>query len=298
MKVSICIPTANAASMWPNFLAPLKAQAIDPEQILVIDSESTDGTPCLARREGFRVVEIARKDFRHGATRQYGVDLLPECDVVVFLTQDAILAGFDSIARLVSSFDNPEVGASYGRQLPRDNAGWLEAHARYFNYPAESAIKSLKSAEVVGFKSIFFSNSFGAYRRLALQSVGGFPLDANFGEDTIVAARLLLAGWSISYSADAKVYHSHGYSISEEYLRYVQIGILHGSNPWLQEKFGRVKGEGFRFMRSQLGLLLRKSPLEIPAACVRAFCKYVGYKKGLSEGQKAISQRNEWPMGS
>ena len=65
---------------------------------------------------------------------------------------------------------------------PGRGANPIEAHARLFNYPPVSAIRSLEDAAAMGFKAIFFSNSFGAYRRTALEQVGGFPKESNFGE--------------------------------------------------------------------------------------------------------------------
>jgi len=279
-KVKICVPTMNAADLWPEFRTRLREQGILPDSILILDSESIDETPELARKEGFRVVNIARKDFRHGATRQRGVELLSDADVIVFLTQDAMLATSDAVLKLVAQFDDPKVGAAYGRQFPRKGAGLVEAHARTFNYPPSSAVRTLEDAGTLGFKAIFFSNSFGAYRRSALQSVGGFPLDVNFGEDTVSAARLLLAGWKVAYAADAGVYHSHAYSILDECKRYVEIGKLHREQAWLLERFGGVRGEGVRFIRSQLNFLWGKSPREIPLALVRAIAKLAGYRVG------------------
>jgi len=201
--------------------------------------------------------------------------------VIVFLTQDAILASSEAIARLVSRFDDPRVGAVYGRQLPRRGAGPIEAHARLFNYPGESEMRTLEDVPRLGFKTIFFSNSFGAYRRSALMEVGGFLKESDFGEDTIAAAHLLLAGWKIAYAADAQVYHSHAYSVGEEYRRYVQIGRFHAAQPWLIERFGAVGGEGMRFMRSQLRMLSQEAPVQIPGAVVRAASKWIGYRVGL-----------------
>ena len=43
-------------------------------------------------------------------------------------------------------------------------------------------------------------------------AVGGFPCDVIFGEDTVTAAKFLLAGWKIVYAAKAQVYHSHSYT--------------------------------------------------------------------------------------
>lgn len=283
MKFAICIPTLNASEMWRPFADALENQSARPEEVVVIDSESDDNTAEQATRDGYRVLEIARKDFRHGATRQYGVDLLEDSEVIVFLTQDAILASSDAISRLVSRFEDASIGAAYGRQLPRKGAGLIEAHARSFNYSERSDIRTLDSVATMGFKSVFFSNSFGAYRRSALMAVGGFPKDVNFGEDTVVAARLLLEGWKIAYAADAEVHHSHPYSIAEEYRRYVQIGRLHATQSWLVDRFGHVGGEGFRFVRSQLGMLARKAPQRVPGAVLRFASKWVGYRIGLKQ---------------
>lgn len=283
MEIAVCVPTMNARHSWCPFIAALSNQSRRMEEILVIDSESTDGTADLARGEGFRVLEIPRSDFRHGATRQMGVEMLDGADVIVFLTQDAVLASAEAIARLVSRFDDPRVGAAYGRQLPRSGAGPIEAHARLFNYPPESTVRALENVHLLGFKSIFFSNSFGAYRRSALMEVGGFNKEVNFGEDTIAAAKLLLAGWKIAYAADAQVYHSHEYSIAQEYKRYVQVGQMHAAQPWLLERFGNVSGEGMRFVRSQLKMLLRDAPMQIPGAIVRAASKWIGYRMGTKE---------------
>jgi rhamnosyltransferase len=62
------------------------------------------------------------------------------------------------------------------------------------HYPAASEMRALASREQLGIKAVFLSNSLAAYRRSALMAVGGFPKNVISGEDTIVAARLLLAG--------------------------------------------------------------------------------------------------------
>jgi rhamnosyltransferase len=279
-RIGVCIPVLNAAREWNCLVAALKAQKVTPKRILTIDSESTDGTADSARREGFNLVRIARSAFRHGATRQLAVELLGDCDVILFLTQDAVLANPDALGALLRPFEDESVGAVYGRQLPRKGAGPIEAHARTFNYPPVSEVRTVESARERGFKAIFFSNSFGAYRRQALEAVGGFPLDVNFGEDTVVAGRLLLAGWKIAYAADAEVYHSHTYTIREEFRRYVHVGELHVSQPWMIERFGGATGEGFRFVKSELLYLARTGPHLIPSAVIRAAGKILGYQMG------------------
>jgi rhamnosyltransferase len=286
LQIALIIPTYNAAGHWCALLEGIQSQSVAPHQVIVIDSSSTDGTPLAARSAGFTVLNITREEFNHGATRQLAAQHAPNADVLIYLTQDAIPCDRDSFKNLVSTFEDPEIGAAFGRQLPRANAKPIEAHARLFNYPARSTVRSWDSRRhVLGFKSIFFSNSFGAYRREALMSVGGFPSDAIFGEDTLVVARLHRAGWKTVYAADALVQHSHSYSIGEECRRYFDIGVLHAREPWLLQQFGNVSGEGRRFVHSELRFLLERDPLRIPSAFLRTISKYIGYRLGRSESR-------------
>jgi rhamnosyltransferase len=77
--------------------------------------------------------------------------------------------------------------------------------------------QSLESATPMGLQNICFSNFFAAYRRTALEQAGGFSRESNFGEDTVVAARLLQSGWSIANLAQAQVYHSHAVVVARSF---------------------------------------------------------------------------------
>ena len=90
-SAAVIVPTLNAARDWAVF-APALAAGIDPQSVLVVDSSSTDGTIGLARAKGFKVHIISQSEFNHGGTRQLAADLLPESDILVYLTQDALLA--------------------------------------------------------------------------------------------------------------------------------------------------------------------------------------------------------------
>lgn len=286
-RVAVIIPTFNAARYWPGLSEAVRTQSINLYRKIVIDSSSADGTAELARRDGFEVVEIAPAEFNHGGTRQRGAELAADADVLIFLTQDATPFGADAFTKLVSAFRDPEIGAAYGRQIPREGASAIEAHGRLFSYSRDSIVRSWESRKSMGFKSIFFSNAFGAYRREALISVGGFSSDVIFGEDTLVVARMHRAGWKTAYVADAMARHSHSYSIAEEFRRYFDIGVLHARERWLLEQFGSASGEGRRFVVSELKHLLRNAPQKIPSALARTVAKYAGYKTGRREHRLA-----------
>jgi rhamnosyltransferase len=225
-------------------------------------------------------MSIARSDFNHGGTRQAAANVMNPVDVLVYLTQDAVLAHDDALVNLITPLKDPMVGAAFGRQLARAGAGPIEWHARNFNYPAESRLSSLADKDVRGFKVVFFSNSFAAYRTAALAAVGGFPDNVIVSEETIVSARLLLGGWKTAYVAEAVVRHSHNYSFIDEFRRYFDIGVLHASEPWLLRRFGAVGGEGRRFVLSEWRHLWGRHAYLLPESVIRTVLKYVGYNLG------------------
>lgn len=282
MVYRVIIPTLNAAQDW-DCLAPALLSAVSADKVLIIDSSSKDNTVALARSCGFAVHVIAAADFDHGGTRQLALSLFPDVDIFVYMTQDAILENAESINRLLDAFEDPLIGAAFGRQLPRPGASPIEAHARRFNYPSIPNVRSMEDRDRLGLKTIFISNSFAAYRRSALEAVGGFPSNTIFGEDTLTAAAMLPRGWKIAYVADAAVYHSHAYSLLQEFRRNFDIGVAHARNSSILTTFGRAGGEGLRFVKSETRYLLGHAPWLLPSAFVRTSLKLLGYRLGMIE---------------
>jgi rhamnosyltransferase len=196
------------------------------------------------------------------------------------------------------TFDDPDVGMAYGRQLPRPGAGAIERHARLYNYPSRSEVRSCADRERLGVKVTFCSNSFAAYRAEALRAVGGFPEDSYFAEDQFVAAKILLRGRKLAYCADACVIHSHTYSVSDDFRRYFDCGVWHKRDRWELDEFGEAEGEGLRFVQSELQYLLRHNPLVMPEAALRTLAKYMGYKLGLKEAHFSSELKMKLAMQS
>jgi rhamnosyltransferase len=277
LTVSILIPTLNAGKEWLDVLQSINNQSLNAARKIIIDSGSKDDTAELAKKYGFEIITIDKKDFNHGKTRQQLVDLVPESDICVFLTQDAILASADSIEKIVSAFDDETVGLAYGRQLPHKNAKPLEIHARLFNYPDSSVVRSYEDKDTLGFKVFFCSNSFSAYRRKALLKAGGFPSDSIMGEDALVSAKMLMKGYKIAYVAEAAVHHSHSYTLKEEFRRYFDTRVFHEQNKWLIETYGKPTGEGLKFVKSELTYSLKNHLGSVVKSISSIFAKWLGY---------------------
>jgi rhamnosyltransferase len=288
-RAAIVIPTFNASRHWQDLQRGLEAQGVSKDQVLIVDSSSTDDTCQLVRDAGYRLESIPSASFRHGATRQMAAERCGDAEFLVYLTQDAVLAGPRSIEELLSAFTDPLVGAAYGRQLPRPNSNPIEFHARSFNYPAHSAVRDFASREHLGIRAAFFSNSFAAYRATAFKQVGGFPRNTIVSEEISVVVQMLMAGWRIAYQAEAMVIHSHSFNLRQEFARYFDIGVHHHRELQIMDHFGRAEGEGLAFAKSELKFLWSVSRAYIPLALLRNLNKWVGYQFGRHESMLPLS---------
>lgn len=279
---AVCVPTLNPGPTFAEWLQRT-VPALQGARLLVVDSSSDDDTVSLAREAGAEVVVIERRHFNHGGTRDWALRYLDDVDIVVFLTQDALVTDDHSLARLVAAFEHEGVGAAYGRQLPHDDATPLAAHLREFNYPSRSHTVSETHAPALGIKAAFLSNSFAAYRRDALIEAGGFADHVILAEDMLAGAQLLQHGWQLTYCAEATVKHSHNYTLAEEFRRYFDIGVFHAREAWLIEWLGHAEGEGARFVGSEIRYLLRRAPWRLPECLTRTLLKYTGYRLGRLE---------------
>lgn len=296
-KLIIIIPTFNAGNQIHNLISSLKNQCgIDSDSVYFIDSTSKDGTAEIVSNEDFYIEVTPSITFDHGTTRQLAIEKNPDSDFYIFLTQDTILAKETAIHDLLSAFSDPLIGCVYGRQLPNSTAKAFGKHARLFNYPETSYIRSQDDIKKLGIKTAFFSNSFAAYRATTMKEVGGFPSNVIFGEDSIVAAKMILKGWKVAYQASASVYHSHDYTILEEFRRYFDHGAMHSQEKELFSQFGKADGEGKRFVLSEWRFLLKENPLLLPESVIRNAAKLLGYKCGLHEAKLPKSIKKAFSM--
>jgi len=84
VRVSVIIPTHNEAGAIGRVLADLPANLVT--EVIVVDSNSTDGTPDFARGLGARVIEEPRRGY--GRACLTGLANAENPDVVVFLDGD------------------------------------------------------------------------------------------------------------------------------------------------------------------------------------------------------------------
>jgi len=280
-RISVIVPTLNGGDVFRRLLEKLSSQSITPDELLVVDSSSNDGTQAVAKEFGAKVITIPKSEFDHGATRTMA-SLRTSGDILIFFTQDAMPVSDDLLKILIAPFSQDEsIAISYGRQLPNTDATISATALRLFNYPIESRIRQFSDKETLGLKTAFVSNSCAAYRRSSLEEVGYFPENLIFGEDTCTAGRLLQNNYKIAYVAKAAVLHSHNYSLAEEFHRSFDIGVLHKTEEWLPRTFGRAEGEGLKYIKYELAMIWEQKRVHLlPLFFCRNLTKFIGYKLG------------------
>jgi len=277
---TVVIPTHNAGQHFPDLLDSLETQTLKPAQIIIIDSGSTDETREVAERRNCKVIAINRANFDHGTTRNLAVFEVSS-KFAIFLTQDAIPADDYMIAELIKPMQvDSNIAICYGRQLPRPNATPLESFAREFNYPAKSILKTKNDIETLGLKIFFCSNACSAIRCSIFKKLGGFKNDVIVNEDMLFAAKAILHDYSVYYSAVAKVYHSHSYSLLQTVRRYFNIGRFFADNRWLLKQTS-LKHYGGSMMKAGVKTFWEKrTPHYIVALLIEFTVKALACKFG------------------
>src|SRR3954470_2065410 len=139
MRVSIVIPTHNEAQAIGRVLADLPRNLIT--EILVVDSNSTDGTPEIASRMGARVLHEPRRGY--GRACLTGLAAATSPDVVVFLDGDYSDRPSELpllLAPIIDGRADITVGSRLGKQGTRGAMPW---HAAFGNHLAAFLIRIL-----------------------------------------------------------------------------------------------------------------------------------------------------------
>ena len=281
MICSIIIPTYNASEYLLSLLESIKSQTIKDYELIIIDSSSTDNTIEIANSYNAHVITIEKEKFDHGQTRTLAAKEA-HSDIIIFLSQDSLLFNENSIENIIEPLKADEkIAAVFGRQLPCKDASIFAEHLRLFNYTENSYTSELSDKDEHGLRTIFFSNSFSAFRKSGLEEIGFFMEGLIFGEDTFAAAQFLLNNKKIAYAASAKVYHSHNYTIAQDFRRYFDMGVFHQRENQLLKEFGKPEGRGMEYIKSEYAFIKKKKRLDlIPEFVLRIFAKFLGYKIG------------------
>jgi glycosyltransferase involved in cell wall biosynthesis len=191
LTISVIVCAHNEVRYLPACVHAVLAQTRPPDQFLVVDNASTDGTAeAVLAIPGVRVVREPRRGLvvaRHAGWRAATGDLL------VYTDADCRppIAWLERVERRFLA--NPALVALSGPYRYYDWDLWGRLLVRAYDLTLAPATQVLvKRALRIG--TVFYGGNF-AVRRSALQAIGGFDTRIEFhGEDTNLGRRLLRHG--------------------------------------------------------------------------------------------------------
>lgn len=144
MRVSVIIPTHNEAGAIERVLADLPSGLTT--EVIVVDSNSSDGTPEIASRMGARVVKEPRRGY--GRACLTGLASANTPDVVVFLDGDYSDRPSELPILLAPIIDGRADITLGSRLHSRNSAGALPWHQAFGNRLAANLIRVLYRVDI------------------------------------------------------------------------------------------------------------------------------------------------------
>lgn len=182
MKITVCIPTFNEEKYLPQTLLSLRRLNRKPEEIIIVDSGSTDKTVEIARRAGAKVLIFHRRGI--GYARQQGLKAATG-DLIAYTDADTEVPT-DWLNKIEETLIRPGVVGTFG--IFRVPSGWW-LYRSFVNYlqPTLNRIYYWLGIPMAPGQNIAF------IRKVGLEC-GGFPEDFKIAEDIEMARRLMTKG--------------------------------------------------------------------------------------------------------
>jgi glycosyltransferase involved in cell wall biosynthesis len=185
MRVSVVIPTHNEAQSIGRVLADLPADIVT--EVLVVDSNSSDGTPEIASKMGARVIQEPRRGY--GRACLTGLAAATNPDVVVFLDGDYSDRPAE-LPLLLAPIINGRADITMGSRLGKQSIpGALPWHAAFGNRLAAVLIRLLYGLRIT---------DLGPFRGARADVLRGLALEeTTYGWAVEIILKGALAGFRI-----------------------------------------------------------------------------------------------------
>ena len=213
---TIVIRCYNEEEHIGRLLTGLLKQTKRPDQIVVVDSGSTDATLSIASRFPVEMCAIEPKDFSFGRSLNIGCRAATS-DVIAVVSAHVFPLYDNWLAELTAPFSDPDVALTYGRQTGNERTKYSERQIMARWFPAQSEPR----------QSHAFANNANAAIRRAVWEEQPYDEELTGLEDLDWAQRALSRGYAISYVATAPVVHAHDESWSQLVNRYRREAIAH-----------------------------------------------------------------------
>ncbi len=181
-KIACIIPVKNRRNMVSEAIESALAQGRMPDEVIVVDDGSTDGTGELVQKRFPMVKFLKGRNLGPGGARNLGA-MAAEAEILMFLDSDDFWTD-DHVEKLIKAMDGKKA-CSFGITLNQGQC--LEAA---FTIPGQE-FQRHRPMEWNLFRWCSLVPSSVAIRKEAFLRTGGFP-NAPLGEDWLFFARLSL----------------------------------------------------------------------------------------------------------
>jgi rhamnosyltransferase len=215
-SVSLIIRCFNEEAHIGRLLTGALRQTHAPDEIVIVDSGSTDATLAIASAFDVQVISIPPELFSFGHALNVGI-AASTADIAIFASAHVYPVYDTWIEELVAPFDDERVALTYGRQQTPPGGRFSEQRLLGQWFPVQSARRQ---------RHPFCNNANAAIRRSVWEQR---PYDEQLTglEDLDWAKRAMEAGHSIAYVAEAPVVHVHDESFKQVINRYRREAIAH-----------------------------------------------------------------------
>jgi glycosyltransferase involved in cell wall biosynthesis len=219
-KVSLVSTVRNAAEEIGEFLESISAQTRPPDEVVIVDGGSTDGTAEVLRAApGITLLEEAGANIARG--RNLAIAAATH-DVIAVSDADCVL----DPAWLEHLMDPIERGADV-------SMGSYRPLATGFLAVCQAAVAVPEAGELREDRFMPSSRSV-AFRRAAFEAAGGYPEWLDIGEDMFIDVRWRELGLDMRLAPDAVAYWRPRPTLREhfrQYARYAEGDAIAGMHP-------------------------------------------------------------------
>jgi glycosyltransferase involved in cell wall biosynthesis len=144
VRVSVIIPTRNEAEAIGRVIADIPGDVVN--EVIVVDSSSSDGTPEIAARIGARIISETRRGYGQACLTGLAAATAP--DIVVFLDGDYSDRPTELpllLAPIVEGRADITIGSRLAGPRTRGAMTW---HARFGNWLGASLIRNLYGVKI------------------------------------------------------------------------------------------------------------------------------------------------------
>jgi cellulose synthase/poly-beta-1,6-N-acetylglucosamine synthase-like glycosyltransferase/spore germination protein YaaH/peptidoglycan/xylan/chitin deacetylase (PgdA/CDA1 family) len=201
--VSVLIPCFNEEKVIAGSLARILESQWKRLEVLVLDDGSTDATAAEVERAFGDDPRVQLLRFPNGgkaAALNRGL-AVARGELIVALDADTLFPP-DTIGRLARWFQDPEIGAVAGNAVVGNRRNLITRWQALEYVTAQNlerrALAALGAVTVV-------PGAVGAWRRSALEALGGYPGDT-LAEDQDLTLAVQRAGWRVEFDPSARAY--------------------------------------------------------------------------------------------